>query len=327
MRDATAWAFVAVAVAASSAHADPATTRAAAEHFRKAEAADQAKRYAEAIAEYEAAYRLAPHPDVLYNIALDHERLEEWAAAADAYQRYLDDHEAPAADAATVAAKIRELRVKARNAAPSPPRGNDGGIEGGVIGGAPAPDRTMPPVASNPDANPPLAGPPAITPAVVATAERAYSRYHLAASYGVAFGSEPSERYQLRVGMRFGGRVDLDALGGTFGLNDYAIGAMARVAILRDVSVQPVLIAAATVGIARQDASSKAGTKIPFGAEAGAGIQLNRHYRLELDAFVRVLANGWSASETDAFTYVNDAVAFAIDLGAALDFPVISGAR
>ncbi len=320
-RAAAALAFAA-ASAAASVHADPASTRAAAEHFRKAEAADRAKHYAEAIAEYEAAYRLAPHPDVLYNIALDHERLEEWAAAADAYQRYLADQQTPVADAAAVEAKIRDLRTKARVAA-----GGDveGGVEGGVVGGvSPEPDGIGPPPPTTPVSP---TTPPVITPAIVASAERAYSRYHLAASYGLAFGSEPSERYQLRVGARFGGRVDLDVLGGTFGLNDYAIGAMTRVLLLRDATVQPVLIAAATVGIARQDASSKAGTKIPFGAEAGAGIQLNRHYRLELDAFVRVLTNGWSASETDAFTYVNDAVAFAIDLGAALDFPVISGGR
>ncbi len=98
-------------------------------------------------------------------------------------------------------------------------------------------------------------------PSVVTTGERAFSRWHIVASYGPALGSEPSERYQPRVGMRFGGRNDVDLVGGTFGLNDYAIGPMLRIAIARDISVQPVLIAAATVGYAKQDASSSAGTR------------------------------------------------------------------
>jgi hypothetical protein len=161
-------------------------------------------------------------------------------------------------------------------------------------------------------------------PAIQATAERPYSRWHVAASYGVALGSEPSERYQLRVGGRFGDHVDLDAIGGTFGLNDYAIGAMVRV-VLVHAAVEPVLIAAGTIGVAHQDAASNAGTRVPLGAEAGAGLQFGHHGRLELDAFVRLLEGGWSASETDAFTYVNDAVAFAIDLGGAVDIPIISG--
>jgi hypothetical protein len=320
---------------AAPAAADPASTREAGEHFRRAEAADKAKNYAEAIDEYNAAYALSPHPDVLYNIAIDHERLEQWGEAADAYQRYLDERDGtPASDAAAVTAKIRELRAKAKQQPTTRPRPEPHDVvppQSHVVqpppyGGPPQLPGAGDGVPPGPP-GPPGPGPSDQPPTGITADARAFTRWHVAASYGVAFGSEPSERYQLRVGARFGGRADIDLVGGTFGLNDYALGGMVRIAVARDVSVQPVLIAAATVGYAKQDASAHAGTRVPIGAEAGAGIQLSSHYRLELDAVVRLLVNGWGANDTSAFTYVNDQVAFGIDLGGVLDIPVISGGR
>src|SRR5579862_681429 len=102
-----AGAVAGIACAAAAARAD-APAQQAGEHFRRAEADDKAKHYADAIAEYEAAYAIAPHPDVLFNIAVDFERLEQWAAAADTFQRYLDERDTPAKDADEVTTRIRE---------------------------------------------------------------------------------------------------------------------------------------------------------------------------------------------------------------------------
>jgi hypothetical protein len=347
-----------VAVAARTARADSE----AGQHFKRAQAAERAKKWAQAIEEYERAYDLSPQPDVLYNIAVDQEHLEEWTEAADTFQHYLDDdehREGAAKDADAVKERIRADRDKAAAKAGKtgePPvdqgTGSGGTSNGGASNGG---GRTIPvgpdgTVGGDPtgvstahlDNNPTtpssldqtgLAGAAAGSPGVtgngepVVPGERAFSRWHLAASYGVALGNEPSERYELRGGLRLAGHLDIDLVGGTFGTNDYAVGAMMRVVISANLPVQPVLIGAATVGLAKQDASSNAGYRVPLGVEGGAGLQFGKHGRLELDALVRYLTNGWGSDETSAFTYVNDTLAFAIDLGAAVDIPVISGAH
>jgi hypothetical protein len=107
--------LVAVVVAVAGALA-PAVARAddrarAAEHFALAQSAEKRKDWRTAIAEYEEAYRLSPHPSVLYNIGLDHEHLAAWREAARYFLRYLD--EAPdASDREAVLARVRRLREK-----------------------------------------------------------------------------------------------------------------------------------------------------------------------------------------------------------------------
>src|ERR1041385_5833858 len=104
--------LVVVWLCAGVAHAQPAVK--AREHFNRAQAAEKDSRYRDAIDEYEQAYALVPHVDVLYNIAFDYEKLDQWGTAADYYQRYLDERTEPPADADKVRAKIRELRAKAK---------------------------------------------------------------------------------------------------------------------------------------------------------------------------------------------------------------------
>ena len=83
----------------------------AAEHFALAQSAEKRKDWRAAIAEYEEAYRLSPHPSVLYNIGLDYEHLTSWRQAARYFLRYLD--EGPeAADRESVLARVRRLREK-----------------------------------------------------------------------------------------------------------------------------------------------------------------------------------------------------------------------
>jgi transcriptional regulator with XRE-family HTH domain len=102
-------AFVAVAGAAPEARADDRAR--AAEHFALAEAAERRDDWRAAIAEYERAYAAAPHPSVLYNIAVNYERLEEGRSAAVYFARYLD--ESPdARDRDQVRRRIEGLRAR-----------------------------------------------------------------------------------------------------------------------------------------------------------------------------------------------------------------------
>jgi hypothetical protein len=294
--------------AATLAQPAPGSSKEAGEHFRKAEAADKAARYADAISEYEAAYAIAPKPDVLFNIAVDQEKLGQLAEAADTFQRYLDERDTPASDADAVTVRIAELRAKQARLHP--------------VRREPV---KITPVEPAPTNEPPLGVVVAMPPTQPQPLLSGFTAWHVAGSYGIADGSQPSERYQLRGGRTFASRLDLDGVVGAFGNNDYALGAMLRFVIAPSLPAKPFLLAAATVGLAKQDASSRAGTRFPLGVEAGAGLQLGTHARLELDVVMRFLANGWGTDDTTAFSYANDAVAFGIDLGAAVDIPFISG--
>lgn len=99
--------------------ADP-DTEAARRHFERGAALFEQGRYADAAAEFETAKRLKPSPAFDYNIARCKDRLEQWGAAADAYERYLAA--APgAADAAEVRARVGVLRARiAEQPAPGP---------------------------------------------------------------------------------------------------------------------------------------------------------------------------------------------------------------
>jgi tetratricopeptide (TPR) repeat protein len=64
--------------------------REAKEHFKRGQRLHDNGKYDEAIVEYEAAYRLAPIPDLLFNLGLVYRLKGEHAKAIDAYERYLD---------------------------------------------------------------------------------------------------------------------------------------------------------------------------------------------------------------------------------------------
>lgn len=110
------------AFAPSLAYADD-DARRAAEHFALAESAEKREDWETAILEYKQAYALKPHPSVLYNIARNYERLEDWANAAEYYQRYLDDS-GDASDRAKVEKKISVLRQRAAASRPRPRPGS-----------------------------------------------------------------------------------------------------------------------------------------------------------------------------------------------------------
>ncbi|HEX2677985.1 MAG TPA: hypothetical protein VHM19_15130 [Polyangiales bacterium] len=99
---------------------DDARAQAAAHFKRGVEQANQ-RNFADALAEFEAAYKLVQHAAALYNIALSQAALDRPAAAADTLRRYLAD--APPSEGASKlkAAQqlLDELTQKLASAAPA----------------------------------------------------------------------------------------------------------------------------------------------------------------------------------------------------------------
>jgi tetratricopeptide (TPR) repeat protein len=104
--------FIALLLAGSVAHADAPDRELARSRYATAQALVERGRYAEALAEFEAAKRLMNSPAFDYNIALCLVELDRPGEAAEALERYLaakpDDE-----DAAKIRARIEELRQKA----------------------------------------------------------------------------------------------------------------------------------------------------------------------------------------------------------------------
>lgn len=110
--------------------------------FRRGAELYAEKRWREAAAEFEAAYRLKPHGAIHYNVAQCRERLGEWPAAIRAYHDYL--RELPGAkDRVAVRAAIRSLeeRLQATGAQPllvySDPPGAEVRVDGKPHGRTP----------------------------------------------------------------------------------------------------------------------------------------------------------------------------------------------
>ena len=60
------------------------------QHFTAAQKAFEHARWSEALAEYQASYALSKYPAILYKIALCEDQMAQYAAALDAYQKYLE---------------------------------------------------------------------------------------------------------------------------------------------------------------------------------------------------------------------------------------------
>jgi hypothetical protein len=81
------------------------------EHFAEGKKLFDEGRYAEAAREFNAAYNLAPHPLVLFNIAACHEKSGDIPAAVVAFRRYVAEAE-DTAEIAEIKAKLSELEQK-----------------------------------------------------------------------------------------------------------------------------------------------------------------------------------------------------------------------
>jgi tetratricopeptide (TPR) repeat protein len=274
--------------------------------FQRGESAQAEGRYRDAIADFEEAYALLPHPNALFNIAVSYERLGEDARAADYYQRYLDDQRDRPADADAVTAKIRELRAK--QPAPRVP--------------------VMPP---KPEQGPP----PTVRPVTTTTAGNegfpapdSRRRYSLGAAYGLGIADAPTQRLFATGALQLVSHLDGGVVLGLFGKNDLAAGGVLRYAFAADRPIAPFVRATGTFGYAKQDDSSSAERRLTMGGEAAAGLQFaQRGYRLDLAFAVRLLGNGFTAEDTTVDSYVNDRIEIAIDLGVALELPIIAGVR
>jgi hypothetical protein len=281
----------------------------AAEHFERATTAEKEGRFKDAIDEYEQAYALVPHADVLYNIARNYEAMQSWQRAADYYQRYLDESSEPPPDVDAVKKKLAVLRAKARNA--EPPETRD------------AKATELPVTEVHPPSEP-------IRPvdlSVVQLPPPSPSRWHAGASYGIGFGDAPVERYLGHAGMRFGRVFDLDAIVGGFGKNDVALGAQGRLVLFRSGLIAPFVKGGVSIGVARQDASKEAGTRFPLGFEAGGGLEIGARGRVEVGVVARWITGGWTEDTTTADSYVNDTFMVGFDLGVTFDFAIISAGR
>ncbi|HTN51107.1 MAG TPA: PEGA domain-containing protein [Anaeromyxobacter sp.] len=112
-------------------------------HFKKGTSLYKAKRYRDAVAEFEAAYRLKPHGAIQYNLAQCREKLQEWPAALRSYTDYL--REVPdAKDRAAVRASIGRLEARLAAAGVqallvySDPPGAEVRVDGRPLGKTPA---------------------------------------------------------------------------------------------------------------------------------------------------------------------------------------------
>jgi len=266
--------------------------REAGEYFERGEAARTAGKYREAIAAYERAHALAPHPFALFNIALCYEKLGEWKQSADYYGRYLT-LATDATDAAEVRDKIRDFRGRPDTTA--------------------QPELPEQPVDDGKRTNP-------WDPPVV---KQPSARGQAGGSYGVGFGDTFNERLLLHGGIKIARRLELNAIAGKFGKNDLAVGAMVRVVVPGSEYMQPFLHTAATIGYAKEDDSSDAATKAPIGLEAGGGVRFGKQGRFELSGKFRFIQSGFDDSSTTVDSYINDKLVFAIDLGIAFDIPLV----
>ena len=79
-------------------------------HYEKAQQLYATGNYDEAIAEYGEAYRLKPHPNVLYNIAQAYERLLDYAQSVVWFERYLAEAPKDAVERPIVENRLRILR-------------------------------------------------------------------------------------------------------------------------------------------------------------------------------------------------------------------------
>jgi tetratricopeptide (TPR) repeat protein len=83
--------------------------------FRKAVELYREQRWREAVAEFEAAYRLKPHGAIHFNVAQCRERLEDWPGAHRSYHDYL--REVPdASDRVAVRATLRRIEARLASA-------------------------------------------------------------------------------------------------------------------------------------------------------------------------------------------------------------------
>jgi hypothetical protein len=118
----------------------PKAAREADRHFKTGAALFDERKYAEALAEFEQAYALQPHPLVLYNLAGAHRALSQYDQAVDFYNRFLIEGEGKvgAAQLARGRDELDDLlRLVARVEVTTRPDGARVQVDGRSIGSTP----------------------------------------------------------------------------------------------------------------------------------------------------------------------------------------------
>jgi hypothetical protein len=159
-----------------------------------------ANEYPHALEEFEAARRIKESPELDYNIARCHDRLEHYREAVTFYERFLEARPG-SPDAPELRQRVSVLRQRLERELPAPPPEPV----------APPPVTAPPPHAAAPPAAPaPTVTPPSVAPAPVATPppsppRRTSRRTTIAvavsvtavvltaAALGLAFGLQPSQ--------------------------------------------------------------------------------------------------------------------------------------
>jgi tetratricopeptide (TPR) repeat protein len=139
--------------------AEDARTEEARARFRRGAQLYREARYREAIAEFQAAYRIKPSGILHFNVGQAQEKLGETSAALASYEAYLRE-EPNAPNRETVQRAIANLKARpgADAVAPSPPPGTAAAV-------APAsPPSAAPAAGSRPDGTASLAASPAVLP-------------------------------------------------------------------------------------------------------------------------------------------------------------------
>ncbi len=115
-------------------------------HFKNGVKLFDEQKYAEALAEFEQAFMLEPHPLVLYNLAGSHRALSQYAKAIDFYNRFLVEAVGKVSDDLLHRGRAEYdelLKLIARVDVTSTPEGADVTVDGDPVGQTPLQDQVI----------------------------------------------------------------------------------------------------------------------------------------------------------------------------------------
>jgi hypothetical protein len=108
-------------------------------HFKSGVALYKEAKYNEALAEFERAYELQPHPLVLYNIATCHRELSQYSEAVKFYKKFLTEaaNKAPPARLHTAQTELDSILARVASVTIAVPDGTELVLDGKALGAMP----------------------------------------------------------------------------------------------------------------------------------------------------------------------------------------------
>ncbi len=131
--------FVGPALAQGATRPNGEAQRSAGKHFQRGVALSGEADYAGALSEFKKANELAPNVAVLYNIGQTHFQLRGYAAALQAFERYLSEAGPTAEHRSEVEANVETLRTRVGRIDVVAPDGTDIAVDDEPVGKAPLP--------------------------------------------------------------------------------------------------------------------------------------------------------------------------------------------